>query len=64
MNANSKVATVALKILKISWIPILLAIALLIGMYVGYWFITDTSGANIFSKETWQMFFSQIQSLR
>ncbi|HBI55577.1 MAG TPA: hypothetical protein DDY38_01940 [Firmicutes bacterium] len=57
-------AKVLINILKIIWIPALLILALIVGLYIGYQFITKTSGSNIFHWEIWQRFFQQIRSLR
>lgn len=38
--------------------------ALLIGLAIGYQFITKTSGLNIFRLEIWRKFFQQIRALR
>jgi len=64
MSKSSGASKVLIKILKIVWIPALLIAAFFIGAYVGYGFITDTPGSNIFSVETWKNFISQINSLR
>jgi phosphate/sulfate permease len=63
VNAN-KGAGVFINILKVIWIPALFVLALIVGLYVGYQFITKTSGSNIFRLEIWQRFFQQIRSLR
>jgi len=64
MAKASKANNAVLKIIKLVWIPVLLIFAFILGTYIGYQFITDTSGANIFSVETWKSFFEQIGSLR
>lgn len=59
-----KGVNVFINILKVIWIPALLILALMVGLFVGYQFITKTSGSNIFRLEIWQRFFQQIRSLR
>ncbi|MDD2283214.1 MAG: DNA-directed RNA polymerase subunit beta [Eubacteriales bacterium] len=61
---DNKGVKVLINILKIIWIPALLILALIVGLYLGYQFITKTSGSNIFNWEIWQRFFQQIRSLR
>lgn len=53
-----------LRIIKIACIPVCILLAFFLGAYVGYQFMTDTSGANIFKIETWRSFIEQIGSLR
>jgi hypothetical protein len=60
----NKALKVFIKILKIIWIPAVLIIALLAGLFLGYQFITKTPGSNIFKPEIWQRFFEQIKALR
>lgn len=55
---------VLIKVSKILGIIALLFLALIIGLAVGYQFITKTSGWNIFRLEIWQRFFQQIRALR
>lgn len=55
---NAKVLLIVLGIIA------LLFIALLIGLFIGYQFITKTPGSNIFRWEIWRRFFEQIRSLR
>jgi ABC-type antimicrobial peptide transport system permease subunit len=59
-----KALRISIKVLKVIWIPALLILALVIGLAVGYQFITKTPGSNIFDKEIWQRFFQQIRALR
>lgn len=61
---DNKGVKVLIRILKIIWIPALLILAMMVGLFVGYQFITKTSGSNIFRLEIWQRFFQQIRSLR
>jgi len=55
---------IALKALKILWIPAVLFLAFLIGSYIGYQFMSDTSGSDVFKAETWQAFWEQLKSMR
>lgn len=64
MGKSIKAKKAILKFLKIIWIPLLLFIAIASGLYIGYEFITGTSGINVFNMETWRDFFDQIRSLR
>lgn len=59
-----KALKILIKVLKIIWIPALLILALVIGLAIGYEFITKTPGTNIFDKEIWQRFFDQIRALK
>lgn len=64
MAKPTGVMKVMLSILKIAWIPLLIIIAFFVGAYLGYEFMTDSSGADVFSIETWKSFIQQIKSLR
>lgn len=62
--AKPDAVKILLKILKYAWIPLLLVFAFFIGAYIGYGFLSDSSGSDVFSLETWQNFIGQIKSLR
>lgn len=64
MNESKKAKKTILDILKVIWIPVLLISAFLIGLYIGYKYITGSSGADIFSREVWKRFFDQFLSLQ
>ena len=56
-----------IKILKIIWIPLLLIVAFMLGLYIGYGIIarsTDATASGIFSRDTWKMFLDQVRSLQ
>ena len=50
--------------LKVLVILAAFVIATMIGLYIGYQFITKTPGKNIFRAEIWRRFFEQIRALR
>jgi len=60
---DTKAVKIALTAIKILWIPALLVIALITGLWIGYQLITETSGSNIFNTDVWKSFFEQIKSL-
>ncbi|NLY32161.1 MAG: DNA-directed RNA polymerase subunit beta [Firmicutes bacterium] len=63
-DTAQKALKILIKVLKVAWIPALLILALVIGLALGYEFITKTPGTNIFNKEIWQRFFEQLRALK
>ncbi len=53
------IKTTALIVFKVIWLPCLLLIALAVGLYVGYGFVSDTP-SEIFQVELWRNFFQQL----
>ena len=50
---------IALLLFKVLWLPVLLLLALAIGLYVGYGMTSDTP-SEIFRADLWRNFFNQL----
>ncbi len=51
--------SVSLLLFKVLWLPVLLLVALAVGLYVGYGLTSDTPSA-IFQADLWRNFFNQL----
>jgi len=60
---GKKAIKILITTLKIIWVPAVLVIALMIGLYLGYEFIAERPGSEVFSKDIWKNFIDQIKSL-
>lgn len=67
-NKTAPEKTKSRKVIKIILIVLgimaVFAVALSVGLAIGYQFITKTSGSNIFNGEIWKNFFQQIRALK
>lgn len=51
--------SVSLVLFKVLWLPVLLLVALAVGLYVGYGLTSDTP-SEIFQADLWRNFFNQL----
>jgi hypothetical protein len=64
MSKQNNGLRIALTTLKIIWIPLLFIIAFLLGLYIGYGFVSETSASAIFTRDAWKIFIDQLKSLQ